>query len=454
MKRFLFALLLVFLPGSALAQGVCLQGGPWAPGDVPVYAANSGSQCVIVDYGSPPPGAGSLSSSKVITYSGGVSAANNVLYVNTSASGTCTGSPSNTNGPDCSLNTIDITSNTVNGAGSVAPGFEVNHQFGGSGFQGAAVGIEAILDQTATTSNNSNGEYVGLLSVVQGNANDNGTSGSYNGAVYGLNANVRLSNNATYWLQDIGAEIDVAALTGTSVKDIIGEQIVIPSNAAVQGSRDNVGLSFNNQPTTTIGWAYGIAFGIQDGYWPMLSSGTLIGAEGHLGGSPAGTAAHGVDFSNVTLTSDAFKSNGFKVDGSGNVYGASFDCQISGCNIPFNQSSQGTAFNITGPASATIANLVTVTGVATGSSPIVSGGGSDTNVSLTLSGKGTGGVIISGPLTPAQKTVSTLPTCNSGSKGQMFVVTDADSPTWDGTLSGSGSTVVGALCNGSNWVAM
>ena len=50
-------------------------------------------------------------------------------------------------------------------------------------------------------------------------------------------------------------------------------------------------------------------------------------------------------------------------------------------------------------------------------------------------------------------TVGGLPSCTSGRRGARAVVTDASSPTFLGTLTGSSSTVTGALCNGSNWVA-
>jgi hypothetical protein len=51
-------------------------------------------------------------------------------------------------------------------------------------------------------------------------------------------------------------------------------------------------------------------------------------------------------------------------------------------------------------------------------------------------------------------TVSTLPTCSSSvNKYQFAVVTDATSPTYNGTLTGSGSVVTLAWCNGSSWTA-
>lgn len=57
-----------------------------------------------------------------------------------------------------------------------------------------------------------------------------------------------------------------------------------------------------------------------------------------------------------------------------------------------------------------------------------------------------------GPIPPIT-VVASLPTCNSARKGAISVVTDASSPSFNATLSGSSTTIVGALCNGTNWVA-
>lgn len=50
-------------------------------------------------------------------------------------------------------------------------------------------------------------------------------------------------------------------------------------------------------------------------------------------------------------------------------------------------------------------------------------------------------------------TVSTLPTCGATTKGWLSSVTDAASPTYNATLTGSGAVVIPAFCNGTNWVA-
>jgi hypothetical protein len=48
-------------------------------------------------------------------------------------------------------------------------------------------------------------------------------------------------------------------------------------------------------------------------------------------------------------------------------------------------------------------------------------------------------------------TVGTLPSCGSAQKGLMYAVSDASSPTYNGALMGSGSSVIPVFCNGTAW---
>jgi hypothetical protein len=45
-----------------------------------------------------------------------------------------------------------------------------------------------------------------------------------------------------------------------------------------------------------------------------------------------------------------------------------------------------------------------------------------------------------------------LPTCNTAAKGTAAVVSDATSPTFLATYTGSGSVFSPVICNGTNWV--
>lgn len=47
---------------------------------------------------------------------------------------------------------------------------------------------------------------------------------------------------------------------------------------------------------------------------------------------------------------------------------------------------------------------------------------------------------------------SQLPTCNSTTKGAMYIVTDALTPVAIATVVGGGVVSIGVTCNGTNWI--
>jgi hypothetical protein len=50
-------------------------------------------------------------------------------------------------------------------------------------------------------------------------------------------------------------------------------------------------------------------------------------------------------------------------------------------------------------------------------------------------------------------TVAGLPTCNTAAKGAQRMVSDASSPTYNGSLTGSSTTITKVFCNGTNWLS-
>jgi hypothetical protein len=48
-------------------------------------------------------------------------------------------------------------------------------------------------------------------------------------------------------------------------------------------------------------------------------------------------------------------------------------------------------------------------------------------------------------------TVAALPACNSGTFGTWYMLSDATTPTYNGTPVGSGAVRVPVLCNGVSW---
>lgn len=60
------------------------------------------------------------------------------------------------------------------------------------------------------------------------------------------------------------------------------------------------------------------------------------------------------------------------------------------------------------------------------------------------------------PTNPGQLpafTVAKLPLCSGPTRGMLVVVTDANSPTFGGSLTGGSTTTTLALCNGTSWLA-
>lgn len=216
-----------------------------------------------------------------------------------------------------------------NSSSALVNALGVEMDAGGTSNVGGFSGFYSKVKQTALTGNFAAGKisnWAGATFEVRGNANEGGTTGSGNGwgTIFGFNPTVYLNPGATFWRGLTGGEIDITAASGSSVENIIGLHIVQTDSSVVAGSRENIGFDFDNG-STAAGWDIGFSFGNYDGYFPMASTGTLIGCYRHAGsGTSCGTTTNGVDFDNgssskVIFTGKAFRSTGFSVDGSGKL---------------------------------------------------------------------------------------------------------------------------------------
>jgi hypothetical protein len=136
-------------------------------------------------------------------------------------------------------------------------------------------------------------------------------------------------------------------------------------------------------------------------------------------------------------------SGGTGTTGGGNLQFIASSVYLAG------SSNANTSLQVTTVTSAV--NSVKVSGAITGASPVIAVQGTDTNIDLSLSPKGTGSVILNGPIQVKNYTVATLPT--AGTAGRRAYVTDATSPTWLGTLTGGGAVKCPVFDNGTAWVA-
>jgi hypothetical protein len=49
-------------------------------------------------------------------------------------------------------------------------------------------------------------------------------------------------------------------------------------------------------------------------------------------------------------------------------------------------------------------------------------------------------------------TVASLPVCNAGNTGLMYIVTNALAPVALAAVAGGGAVVIGVTCNGTSWI--
>lgn len=148
----------------------------------------------------------------------------------------------------------------------------------------------------------------------------------YRGGMFGGCTTAWLASGSTFWRGLTGFEVDWGAYSGSSVFAKKGLALVKDALDVVAGTGVDCGINIAAAGSGTAPIGIGIQFGDQVSYWPFDSTSTLIGAKRRGQGiasvaSPEATVAadYGVDLREVTISTAAFASTGFKVDGSGRV---------------------------------------------------------------------------------------------------------------------------------------
>jgi hypothetical protein len=246
------------------------------------------------------------------------------IYYSGSLSGTVTGGIQD-------LMTLGTSSDTA-AMGSGLTGLNIAMNGGGAGSTGNRVGETITLNYAGGPDNKKlhiGGMVGGLWSYAYASGNVGGAAGTGNayGDIWGAVVSATLRSGATHWSQANGLEVDVGVSKGASATYVEGAKVVLQNhNQGVQATDYRLGFTMTaNHDETQLG--NGISFGSPDGWWPIDPRGSLvttIAANASLpgGGGPKYAAANGVDFSRVNFSGAAFKSNGFAVDGAGNVKAA------------------------------------------------------------------------------------------------------------------------------------
>lgn len=262
---------------------------------------------------------GTVSADSVLHLSpGGGTVAHNAMNLNTTWTGI-----SGTGNSIISLQAVDNTDTHGSAAGSSI--LSVNQISSSSTARGPRItaAIEYTMSAASGNVTGLGGSYVATNTTAFANNNDNGTSTGFgtlaggSGALFSLNSVVHLGANSTFWSEMVGYELDVLAVSGSSVNIKLGLSIVQLNGDVSQGQLIDNAIILNKAATQTTGqgWINGIAFGNPQGYFPIDPTGTMIVA----GPVASGTmlAANGIDFSLVTFSGNSLKMPGFAVSGAG-----------------------------------------------------------------------------------------------------------------------------------------
>jgi hypothetical protein len=223
---------------------------------------------------------------------------------------------------------INLISDTLTTDASGLVTLLIDQHSGGAGTTGNRVGAYINFNFSGGTTNKGLGygnQYGALWSYATASGNVGGATGAGNdwGSLWGGIASASLVSGATFWSHCIGLEVNTGVGTGASATYVQGLKIVLANHTQASAATDYM-LGLAKGYLADVPLANGIVFGSPDGYWPISSTGTMIGAlTSNLVTPPARTAGFGVDFNNVTFGSAAFRSPGFLVDPSGNITVAS-----------------------------------------------------------------------------------------------------------------------------------
>lgn len=166
-----------------------------------------------------------------------------------------------------------------------------------------------------------NAFQVALAGFAYSYTNAGGRVGAYAGNMFGSNVAARSWDGSGYfWQSHVGEEVDVGLHANTEAAWKIGHKVVQWSTDRNRGFTTDYAYGINNQPSVaTPGWRVGFALGGFEGEWPLREDSRFVAYIPSNSNLIAPIMASGVDLSGIEIVKSAFESEGFFVDGSGNL---------------------------------------------------------------------------------------------------------------------------------------
>jgi hypothetical protein len=252
----------------------------------------------------------------------------------------------------------DTVDSNTNNPGSAPIGLYVIHGVSGAATGGRCSLMTQIAINSALSPGSANPWFTSFQADCWTSYNVGGTAVQTNGAAVAYSFQTTLNSGATYYTMAEGFEGGVWLKPGSSASYVAGGKIVVVGQGLL--ATDILALD-GGDGTAGSQAKFGITFqSLASPHWPIDPTGTIIGTQTH--GADPPTARYGVDFSAVTFSLAAFKSNGFVVSPSGDVgaNGATFastltangsatfnagftlGAGVGGPNLHFNGGSSGT----------------------------------------------------------------------------------------------------------------
>jgi hypothetical protein len=286
-----------------------------------------------------------------------------------------------------------------------------------------------------------------------------GTGSVASQAVWGIYGEARKYPTSTGYA--VGQELDVTDLSGSLVT-------TNPYNPFQPGSTGALHLASGGGATSSTK-AYNPATGLNDLVSGTASYGLLISANGSTfntgilfdaaaingaDGTDTGGAANAISMARGHLIGWYATGNLQKFAIGSSAKAADISGALTWSNSGLTVQNGGGAMLFQMYPGASAVNGIGLISQTTGVAPQISAIGSDTNIDLQLVPQGTGAVKVTNRLQLLTTyTVATLPTCNAGLKATLAVVTDANAPTYNAPVTGSGAVTIPVFCNGTNWTA-
>ena len=263
-------------------------------------------------------------------------------------------------------------------------GQAVVHNFGGGMASGARIAQFAMATMQAPMDPTKPDAYaVAHWGFARGLVNNGGTAAVPRGFLCAYNPQFIIGSGATWWSVAEGIEVDCEVAAGGSVNHKIGVNVTTIGNDAVHGTTRDTALHIGAVSSSN-GWMMGLQFSdFSGGGKPINSQGTLIGSLGNVG-----TVKDGIDLRGFTFTGNPFLSNGFAVNPFGTILTPGL---ASATSLSFNTPGGKQVQVIDIP---NVVNLVQLYGGAAGGVPTVTVEGAEADITLGISAKGNGSILL------------------------------------------------------------